>query len=134
MDELVERLRYKQQVADRLAGQGKGPSRPRCWFCASIRPWFMCDCPKAILAQAARDAGKREGYPRWNATTNCIENLDAETIAFNEALGFKRYAPPSVTPAAAKSVTPEAETAAPVTPAERMRRMRQRRAKQKEGG
>lgn len=103
-NDLAEQLRFKKQVADRVAAQtGPKPSPVHCWFCAKNTPWFLCECPKARAAQQARDAGKRDGYPRWNAKTDCIENLDAETIAFNEALGYKVRVPPK------KAVTPKPE-------------------------
>lgn len=146
MDYLTEKLQHQQLVADRLAAQGpSGISAPHCWFCGKIEAWFACDCPKAREAQKARDRGDHNGYPRWNDATNCIENLDAETIAFNEALGYKVRHP--VTPSSANkaAVTPDSvtqpSTVTPVDPegvtplrsaaAERMRRKRERdRAKQ----
>ena len=88
MDETADQ--FTKRVADRIAAQtGAQPSPVHCWYCGKNTAWFACDCPKARDAQKARDAGKRDGYPRWNDKTGCIENLDAETVALNEALGFK---------------------------------------------
>ncbi len=152
----LSEIRELPTVVERLDARGpSGISAPHCWFCGKVGSvWFAvggpngnaaCDCVKA---QEAR-AGKRP-KPRWNPVTNCIENLDAETIALNVALGYKVYAPPapvtpiavksvtrphSVTPAASDSVTPNDPVTPPLSPAaERMRRMRQRRAKQRGEG
>ena len=91
----LNEIRQLPTVIARMAATGRSNIRgPHCWFCGKIEPWFTCDCKKAREAQKARDLGKRDGYPRFNVRLNCIENLDEETIRFNEGLGFKRYVPP----------------------------------------
>ena len=93
---MADRLEFNT-VVERLAAAGpRQIMGPHCWFCGKVEAWFSCDCKKAREAQKDRDLGKREGYPRFNVRLNCIENLDEETIRFNEGLGFKRLVPPEI--------------------------------------
>lgn len=110
--DLSEVLQFKKLVAERVAAQPSDVRAPHCWFCASSVPWWECGCAKARAARKARDAGERNGYPRWNAQTNCIERLDEETIAFNGARGIATRWPVHVDKNAPKHGV---ETKAPVS-------------------
>jgi hypothetical protein len=136
-----------QSVVERLAAAGPSNVRgPHCWYCGKVQAWWDCDCEDVKLIKA----GKKDP-PRvvWRDGKMLVV-LDEETIRRNQALGFKRYAPPaksvtpvtpeplSVTPSTVtrpKTVTPEPKES--VTPrsasADRQRRYRERRAAAKAG-
>lgn len=144
-------LDLKALAAGRIAAQKRSGIRPaHCWFCNKIEAWFLCDCPEAREAQSdqAGKNGKRT-KPRFDAKLGSMV-LDEDIIQRNLGWGYaRRYVPAKrvtptvtpVTPSVDQSVTPAdaavtvgvtESSKATTSAAERQKRYRERRAKQKD--
>jgi hypothetical protein len=144
----LSEIRQLEKVVDRLKAAGpSGVSPPHCWFCGKLSPWFWCDCRDAVDARA----GKRAKPLVVDREGQMLIVLDPEVMARPHNQGRKRYVAPANSPPVTPvtPVTPVERNGAPesvtgaglvtpldpgVTPvrstaAERMRRMRERKAK-----